>query len=68
MTALEFIRKHKDDAIRIIAGAFMCGLVVLLMCALKNGDLPHAADGDAFESIYAIDDSQQTSHSPNLAN
>ncbi len=33
-------------------------LLAAFISAFKNGKLPHASDGDAFDSIYAIGESE----------
>ncbi len=55
---LEFLKKHKAEAIRVAAAVCICGITAALVIAFHNGKLPHASDGDAFDTIYAIEESQ----------
>lgn len=54
MSILVFLRKHIDAAIRITAAIALCALTVALIYAFRGGKLPHASDGDAFDTVYAL--------------
>ena len=57
MSILMFLRKHIDVAIRITAALALCALTVAFIFAFKGDKLPHASDGDAFDTIYALQQS-----------
>ena len=56
MSFLLFLRKHIDAAIRITAAVVLCALAVAYIFAFRGDKLPHSDDGDAFDTIYAIED------------
>lgn len=58
MSVLRFVKKHKDNVVRAVAAVLICGLSALLIIAFRNGKLPHASDGDAFDTIYALEQEQ----------
>ncbi len=55
MTFLLFLRKHIDAAIRITAAVALCALTVAYIFAFRGDKLPHSADGDAFDTVYALE-------------
>lgn len=54
MSVMEFLKKHIDDAIRVTAVLAVCALMAAFILAFRAGKLPHSADGDAFDTIYAL--------------
>ena len=60
MTFLLFLRKHIDAAIRITAAFALCALTVAYVFAFRGGKLPHSADGDAFDTVYAIEQGEDS--------
>jgi hypothetical protein len=55
VSALEFCKKHQDDIIRLGSALVICALMAVLIAMFRGGALPHAEDGDAFDTIYAIE-------------
>lgn len=54
MAFLLFLRKHIDAAIRITAAVLLCALTMAYMFMFRGDKLPHASDGDAFDTVYAL--------------
>lgn len=52
------MKKHFDRVIQCISLLLLCALTAALIAAFKGDLLPFSADGDAFETIYAIGDSE----------
>ncbi len=61
MSVLRFIKEHIDDAIRITAALSLCALMAAFILAFRGGKLPHASDGDAFDTIYALEQTESAS-------
>lgn len=57
MSILVFLKKHINAAIRITAALALGALTVAFIFAFKGDKLPHASDGDAFDTIYALQQS-----------
>lgn len=55
MDPIAFLKKHKSSVIRIFGAAVLCALVAALIVAFRYGLLPYAEDGDAFDTVYAVD-------------
>ncbi len=53
-----FFKKYKDDVFRVLGAALLCVLVALFIVAFRRDMLPYASDGDAFDTVYALDDAQ----------
>ncbi len=58
MMVQNFIRKHKEDFFCILAAAALCSIVAAFIVAFDSDMLPYSADGDAFDTVYAIEGSQ----------
>ena len=56
MTASDFIKKHRENLLRILAAIALCSLVAAFILAFNAGVLPHSSDGDAFDTIYALEE------------
>ena len=54
MSILLFLRKHIDVAIRITVVIAFCAVMVAYIFAFRGDKLPHAADGDAFDTVYVL--------------
>ena len=55
------VKEHIDDAIRITAALSLCALMAAFILAFRGGKLPHASDGDAFDTIYALEQTESAS-------
>ena len=55
MTVLKYLKKHKSDVVRIVGAILLAGVAALYIWAFKAGKLPHAEDGDAFDTIYGLE-------------
>ena len=55
MAFLLFLRKHIDAAIRITAAVLLFALAAAYLFLFRGNKLPHASNGDAFDTIYALD-------------
>ena len=60
MTFRRFAEKHYENILRVVV-ALTLGLIVgAFIWAFSSGVLPHQEDGDAFDTIYAIEESQES--------
>lgn len=58
MAVFEFLKKHTDAAVRIAVAIALCAVTAAFIIAFRAGVLPHSEDGDAFDTIYAIEKSE----------
>ena len=56
LTVNEFVKKRFDAIIRILAAVALSALMAAFILAFRAGVLPHAQDGDAFDTVYAIEE------------
>ena len=59
--ALKYLKEHKDDAIRIGVSLLIGVVMTAFILAFRGGNLPHSSDGDAFDTIYALEQSGSAS-------
>jgi hypothetical protein len=59
MTLKEFAEKHYENILRGLAALLLSVIVGAFIFAFNSGVLPHSEDGDAFDTIYAAEESQQ---------
>ena len=57
MPELKFIKKHSENIACIVGAVVLAAIMALLVFAFKNEKLPHASDGDAFDTVYAVEQS-----------
>ena len=50
-------KKYYEIFVRAFAALMLSALTLLLIYAFDRGMLPYSADGDAFDTIYAIEQS-----------
>ena len=58
MQILDFIKKYYNIIFSIFSAFVLCMLVAAFIFAFRSGWLPYSEDGDAFDTIYAIDQSE----------
>ncbi len=56
MTAMDFVKKYRENIMRLLAAVALSALVGAFIVAFRSGVLPHSADGDAFDTIYAVEE------------
>ena len=52
-------KKYYNILVRALAALMLSAVTLLLVYAFGSGWLPYSADGDAFDTIYAIEDPQK---------
>lgn len=57
---MEFVKKHFDRIVQALGLVLLCALTAALIAAFRGDLLPFAADGDAFDTIYAAAGSDDT--------
>ena len=55
----DFIQKHYNVIFRIFGAIALSAVMAAFILAFRSGWLPYAEDGDAFDTIYAIEESEQ---------
>ena len=58
MAVWSFVRKYREELLCIFVAVALCSLVAALIVAFDSGVLPYSDDGDAFDTIYALNSSQ----------
>lgn len=53
---MEFIKKHFDLVIQCIGLLLVSALTFALVAAFRADLLPFASDGNAFDTVYAVED------------
>ena len=56
---MEFIKKHFDLVIQGISLILLSALTFALIAAFRADMLPFASDGNAFDTVYAIEDTSE---------
>ena len=59
MTLREFAEKHYENILRGLVALLLSVIVGAFIFAFNSGVLPHSEDGDAFDTIYAVEESLQ---------
>lgn len=59
MTFRKFAEKHYENILRGLAALLLALAAGAFIFAFESGVLPHSEDGDAFDTIYAVEESQQ---------
>ena len=59
MQILDFIKKHYNIVFAVFSAFVLCALVGAFIFAFRSGWLPYSEDGNAFDTIYAIEQSGQ---------
>ncbi len=54
---MDLIKKHFDRIVQALGLLLLCALVAALIAAFRGDMLPFASDGDAFDTIYAVAES-----------
>lgn len=54
--AIEFIKKHFNTVFAVFAALVLSALMLAFILAFRAGLLPYTSDGDAFDTIYAIEE------------
>ena len=54
-----FAKKYYDTFLRIFSALMLSALTLLLIYAFGQGWLPYSEDGDAFSTIYAIEETEK---------
>jgi hypothetical protein len=55
MTTNEFIKRNYYVILRVLAAVALSAVTAAFIWAFKNGWLPYAEDGNAFDTVYAIE-------------
>ena len=55
MNMQEFVKKHFDKIVCLLAAIALSALTAAFILAFRAGSLPHSEDGDAFDTIYAVE-------------
>ncbi len=50
-----FVKKHFQSIIRVLAAVALSALMAAFILAFNSGKLPHAEDGNAFDTVYAYE-------------
>ncbi len=56
MTLDVFMKKYKNCLFRVLASVAIGALAAAFIFAFREGMLPYAEDGDAFDTVYAIEE------------
>ncbi len=56
MAIVVFIKKHSEHIKRFFAALALSALMAAFILAFRQGMLPFAEDGDAFDTIYAVEE------------
>lgn len=59
MAVNEFVKKYFDSITRVLAAIALSALMAAFILAFRAGVLPHSEDGNAFDTIYAIEDAEE---------
>ncbi len=62
MNIQKFAEKHYENILRGLAALLLAVVVGAFILAFNKGILPHSEDGDAFDTIYAVEESQSVSN------
>lgn len=54
-----FVKKYFQSIVRVLAAIALSALMAAFILAFKAGKLPHAEDGNAFDTVYAYQQEQQ---------
>ncbi len=54
-----YIKRHSDIVFGIFAALVLSALVAVFIFAFRKGVPPHAEDGNAFDTIYALEQSEE---------
>ena len=58
MQILDFIKKYYNVIFAVFSAFVLCALMAAFILAFRSGWLPYSEDGDAFDTIYAIEQSE----------
>ena len=56
MSVSVFLKKYKKDLLRAVCAVLLCAVAAVFVYAFGKGKLPYAEDGDAFDTIYGIEE------------
>ncbi len=56
MTVSNFLKKYKKDLVRAACALLLCAVAAVFVYAFGKGYLPYSEDGDAFDTIYAVEE------------
>lgn len=59
MGAAGFIKKHTEDIFCVLAAAALCSVIAAFIIAFRSGMLPYSSDGDAFDTVYAVESTEE---------
>lgn len=59
MKKRSFPAEYSGVLLRVGVASALCALIAAFILAFRSGLLPYASDGDAFDTIYAIEESAQ---------
>ena len=51
----KLLKKHYDTVMRVIGAIALAALMAAFILAFRANSLPHAEDGDAFDTVYAVE-------------
>lgn len=57
MSVNDFVKKYYDVIFRVFAAVALSAITAAFIFAFRSGWLPYASDGDAFDTVYAIEES-----------
>ena len=58
MQVINFLQKHKKDVVRVVCAIALCAVAAVFVYAFGKGVLPYSEDGDAFDTIYAVENNR----------
>ena len=58
MSVQRLFHKHKEDIVCVLAAAALCSVVAAFIVAFGSDLLPYSSDGDAFDTVYALESSR----------
>ncbi|MBQ9847826.1 MAG: hypothetical protein IJO64_02055 [Clostridia bacterium] len=59
MKKRSLLTEYSGVLLRAGVAVALCALMAAFILAFRSGLLPYASDGDAFDTIYAIEESKQ---------
>jgi hypothetical protein len=54
-----FVKKYFDTIVRVLAAIALSALMAAFILAFNSGKLPYSEHGDAFDTVYAYEESSE---------
>ena len=59
MQVIDFLKNHKKEVVRVSFAFLLSAVAAVFVYAFGKGALPYSEDGDAFDTIYAIEENPE---------